>query len=483
VKKIIVTEKPEKWQTEVEDVEWMTPQNYLADTQLAGTKNVKVMNLCQSYQYQSLGYYISLLAEARGHKVLPSTSTVMDFRFQGLIKEDTQDFDDLIQQVLSKRMEERVEVTIFFGFTEDLSLSKVGVLLFNLYQSPFLKATFVKKEKWNLQNLKPFNLKDLSASDLNYASLSLKLFLEGKKVVKKHYSRKRYDLAIMISPDDPMPPSDPKAIQKFVKAAEKVGFNTEIITKNDYGKLTQFDALFIRETTNVNHHTFRFARKAYNEGLAVIDDPDSILKCTNKVYLNELMIANQVSVPKSAILRKDQKKVDLGVLDFPVVIKIPDGSFSKGVKKVSTMEELTVQLKEFFQTTDLVILQEFMPTEFDWRVGVLNGEPIYVCKYFMARNHWQIVEWKKGGTGVRQGKADAISMASVPKGLLQTAVKAAKLIGNGLYGVDIKQVDKKYYVIEVNDNPSIDSGIEDKIEKNGIYDAVMKYLIRKVQNK
>ena len=101
-----------------------------------------------------------------------------------------------------------------------------------------------------------------------------------------------YDLAILVNPDDKVPPSDAKALQKFLKAADRVGFNAEFITKTDIGRITQYDALFIRETTNVNHHSFRFARKAEYERIAVIDDPNSILNCTNKVYLNELLETN-----------------------------------------------------------------------------------------------------------------------------------------------------------------------------------------------
>ena len=38
----------------------------------------------------------------------------------------------------------------------------------------------------------------------------------------------------------------------------------------------------------------------------------------------------------------------------------------------------------------LVLVQEYIFTEFDWRIGVLGGKPIYACQYFMVRNHWQI---------------------------------------------------------------------------------------------
>ena len=50
--------------------------------------------------------------------------------------------------------------------------------------------------------------------------------------------------------------------------------------------------------------------------------------------------------------------------------------------------------------------------------------------------------------------------------MLNTALKAANLIGDGLYGVDLKQIGKKVYVIEVNANPNIDAGMEDQILKD-----------------
>jgi glutathione synthase/RimK-type ligase-like ATP-grasp enzyme len=65
-------------------------------------------------------------------------------------------------------------------------------------------------------------------------------------------------------------------------------------------------------------------------------------------------------------------------------------------------------------------------------------------------------------------------VADAPKGVISTALKACNAIGKSLYGVDIKQVGKKFYVIEVNDNPSIDGGVEDKVLKDGLYDSIMK---------
>lgn len=468
--KLIITENPEKWDLNFEGVTVVTPTVYFGEAEYQ-SKKFKIINLCKSHQYQSVGYYVSLLAEARGHKVIPEIATLQDFRFPSLIKDDAEDFEDMINESLKNIEESKFELNVYFGHAGESAFSRLGALIFNLYQVPIVQAVFVKKGKWQLQSLKTLHLNEIGESDFPMLQKALHFYVMGKNVVRKKYARKKYDLAILLSPEDQTPPSCPKAIQKFISAAEKKGFNVEIITKNDIGKLVQFDALLIRVTTNVNHYTYRFAKKAESEGLVVFDDPNSILKCTNKVYLHELLVANKIKVPKSHILRKDHQEIPKE-FNYPLVIKQPDGSFSKGVKKIANEEELKPALKELFSKSELLILQEFVPTSYDWRVGIIDGKPLYVCKYYMAQNHWQIVDWKKNGEH-REGKSETIKVEDAPAQLIETAVKATSLIGKGLYGVDIKEIDGVFCVIEVNDNPSIDAGVEDRVLKNELYSRIM----------
>ncbi|MTI20639.1 ATP-grasp domain-containing protein, partial [Fulvivirga sp. RKSG066] len=474
-------ENPEKWSPQIEGAKIISPTDYFANPEYQESKTYKVINLCKSHQYQSLGYYVSLLAGARSHKVIPEIATLQDFRFPSLIKDDAEEWDDLIHNSLKEVQDNKVIIHILFGQVENPKYARLGNLLFNLYQVPVIQASFAKKEKWQLTNLKPVHVQELANGSKKALEEALQFYVAGKRVVRKKYERKKYDLAILMSPEDATPPSNPRAIQKFIAAGEKYGFNIEVITKNDFGKLVQFDALFIRETTNVNHYTYRFAKKAEAEGLVVIDDANSILKCTNKVYLHELLTSNKIAVPKSFILRKDAQQLPED-FKFPVVIKQPDGSFSKGVKKVANEQELKDTLKELFQKSELLIAQQFIPTSYDWRVGVINNQVLYVCRYFMAQNHWQIVDWKKNGQH-REGKSETIAASDAPKALIDTALKATSLIGTSLYGVDIKEIDGKFYVIEVNDNPNIDSGVEDKVLKNKLYHKIMESFTEKLQKK
>ncbi|MEJ2699394.1 MAG: RimK family alpha-L-glutamate ligase, partial [Desulfuromonadales bacterium] len=70
-----------------------------------------------------------------------------------------------------------------------------------------------------------------------------------------------------------------------------------------------------------------------------------------------------------------------------------------------------------------------------------------------------------------------------PTQVVRTALRAAGLIGDGLYGVDLKQVGKSLYVIEVNDNPNIDSGTEDAVLKDELYLRVMRVLLRRLERR
>ncbi|MBX2946964.1 MAG: RimK family protein [Cyclobacteriaceae bacterium] len=476
--KLIVVENPERWQFKLEDVDVITPARYIDGEVYQQAKGLKVLNLCKSYHYQSYGYYVSLLAEARHHKVLPGVATIQDFRFPSILREDSQDFDNLIQSVFKSYTDDRVEFNIYFGITKSEHLNKLARHLFQYIQAPSLKAVFGRRNKWLLQSIKPLSIGEVPETDLGLLQKGLEQYLQRKREYRP--DKKKYDLAILVNPKETNPPSDEKAIQRFIKAADQAGFYTELITKNDLDKLVQFDALFIRESTYVNHHTFRFAKKAQSLGLAVIDDPESILKCTNKVYLFELLNANKILTPRSFVISKENYKKLPDKLPFPFILKQPDGAFSKGVFKISSADQFKEVTTAMFKDSDLLIAQEYLPTPFDWRVGVVDGKPLYVCKYFMASEHWQIVNWNAQESS-REGNVDCIPVDQAPSGLIRTALKATALIGKSLYGVDMKEADGKFYVIEINDNPNIDGGIEDKILKDKLYSTIMDVFLNKIK--
>ena len=92
------------------------------------------------------------------------------------------------------------------------------------------------------------------------------------------------------------------------------------------------------------------------------------------------------------------------------------------------------------------------------------------------------MNWNTAHKQHQEGDVECIAVDQAPSGLLKTAIKATSLIGKSLYGVDMKEVDGKFYVIEINDNPNIDSGIEDKILKDKLYAMIMDVFLNKIKS-
>jgi glutathione synthase/RimK-type ligase-like ATP-grasp enzyme len=181
-------------------------------------------------------------------------------------------------------------------------------------------------------------------------------------------------------------------------------------------------------------------------------------------------------------VRRDNLERRITEIPYPIVLKVPDGSFSRGVFKVKDRAELQETAARLFRSSDLILAQEFLYTDYDWRIAILNKIPIFACQYFMSKEHWQIYDHSKGENG-SAGGFKTFSVEDVPEAVIKTAVKAANLIGNGLYGVDLKQTEKGVVVIEVNDNPSIEAGVEDAVLQSELYKTVIEDFVWRLDRK
>ncbi len=344
---------------------------------------------------------------------------------------------------------------------------------------------FRRREQWGIEALKPLTLKQLQGAQEDAFARALEQF--NARVWRNPRRRRsdRYELAMLVNEEEVLPPSNKMALKRFVRAGRQLGIKVDLVGRDAYTRLGEYDGLFIRETTALDHHTYQFARKAEQEGMVVMDDPGSILRCTNKIYLAELMQANNVPVPPTAfVFSDDDAQIDslIAELNLPMVLKIPDGSFSRGISKVATREALTEALRGYLKQSSVVLAQAFMYTDYDWRIGVLNHRPLFACQYFMSKGHWQIYHHQSSGK-TASGNSRTLPVQEVPPKVLKAALKAAKLMGNGLYGVDLKQSGEEVVVIEVNDNPNIDAGVEDAWLGEDLYRQVMLEFLRRLEAK
>jgi glutathione synthase/RimK-type ligase-like ATP-grasp enzyme len=471
MRSLIVVEYPKLWPLEIPEAEVVPARQYLTDPRFVELRHARVFNLCRSYAYQSVGYYVSLLAAARGHRPLPSITTIQDLRLSSVVRIISEDIEALVQRSLSRIKSDRFVLSIYFGRNLAGRYDRLSRALFNYFPAPLLRAEFVHADQWRLHSLRAIASSDIPDSHRPFVVEQASRFFARPRVNEP--DPPRYELAILFNAEEIDAPSDERAIRKFQRAADELGIRATVIDPDELGRVAEFDALFIRETTSVNHHTYRFASRAEAEGLVVIDDAESIVRCSNKVYQAELFERHGVAIPKTLIVHRDNTDDVVRELGFPVILKRPDSSFSMGVVKAVDQAELDASLASFFETSELVVAQEFVPSDFDWRIGLLDGEPLWACRYHMARGHWQIQQVADGGAR-RYGRVEALPLAEAPAGAVEVAARAANLIGDGLYGVDIKQSGDRFLVMEVNDNPNIEAGYEDGILKDELYLAVMK---------
>lgn len=456
---------------------------YLADYPKRNEPKTRLINLCDTEHYLSKGYYCSLLAEARQHKALPSVSTINDLRDFTLSTSAGLRLPLPEEVALSEG--ESLEFLAYFGWTDQEPWKKFSRQVFDRYPSPILRFSVTSSGQTLLLQIARVGFAQLEDEQRTVFLDRLSKFTENVWRQSAAAKKYRWEMAILVNPAETHPPSDKDAIKRFIKAAAKVGIHAETITSDQASQINQYDALFIRETTAIDHPTYRIARKAEQEGLVVIDDSASILRCCNKVYLHDAFSYNGVPSLKTLVVTKadDEELTRLEeAFGYPLVLKMPEGAFSKGVFKIKDRAQLKEKLDELLTDTALVLAQEYCFTDYDWRIGVLNGRAIFACRYHMARNHWQIYnhDAKKRFTS---GGFETLPTFEAPRAVLDAALKASAMIGNGLYGVDLKQHEGKVYVIEVNDNPSIDHEVEDLYLGNELYMLIMSEFVNRLEQR
>ena len=123
----------------------ITTSDYLARPKLfAGPGRPKIINLSRSYNYQSKGYYASLLAEARGHRIIPTVETMLELREHKLYEQALPDLQEALTAAATKARaaeKEAFDLLFCFGLSRDPRFEVFGRLLFDWYRCPALEVS------------------------------------------------------------------------------------------------------------------------------------------------------------------------------------------------------------------------------------------------------------------------------------------------------------------------------------------------------
>jgi len=251
------------------------------------------------------------------------------------------------------------------------------------------------------------------------------------------------------------------ALIRLREQAEAMGHGVYFIFPVEVRKVARVDGLFIRSRTDPLHISYVAAKIAEFHGIPVIDDPVSIQVCSDKVNMYLHLMEKQVRIPETRFLSKGDitrsgAEDVFSTLGKPVILKEPSTSFSLRVEKVETVDQFLKVARRFIKLSDWIVAQHYLSSSYDWRIGVLDGELLYAAQYIIPSETFKIQDTVNGHLvycAVR-----SVPAPEVPRPVIETGLAAARAIGRGLYGVDIKECDGVPYVIEVNDNPSLEGG-------------------------
>ncbi|MEZ4289531.1 MAG: RimK-like ATPgrasp N-terminal domain-containing protein [Myxococcota bacterium] len=167
----------------------------------ADLRGLRVYNLCRSYAYQTLGYYVSLLAAARGHRSIPTVDTLQDLRLAPVVRMVSEQLQELIQRSLATIKANRFELSVYFGGN---LAERHHALARALYQqfSVLLRAFEREDGEWRLVAVRPIASKEIPESHRDYVVAQAQSHF-GRPVREGGKRRSyRYDLAILVKPDE-----------------------------------------------------------------------------------------------------------------------------------------------------------------------------------------------------------------------------------------------------------------------------------------
>ena len=294
--KYIVVNQPEKWNFSIENISVISSQEYLTNPKFSLFKKARIFNLCKDYSYQSKGYYVSLLAEARGHLAIPTVKNIVDLRALKLVRIVSEEFDDVIQQSLKNIKSREFTLSIYFGQNVAQKYKELSSLFYKHFQVPFLRVKFNHSTKWNIQSIKAISESEIPDEHLDSVHEFANQYFSKKRYRDSANAYRQYVL------DNPLSDGAPLFSGYIIDVYEKGNFPSLLIPAkeeyvNNYGIDSEFwrskpqpvrDALsknlkvYLEELAKYEHNTgqrlVKDSRSRKNNNVAVADPKASFLR-------------------------------------------------------------------------------------------------------------------------------------------------------------------------------------------------------------
>src|SRR5512140_2167901 len=172
---VVVTDQNQEW-FEVADATVMTARRYLAEPESGNEGAGRLLNLCRTGRYQGRGYYVSLLAEARGQRPVPDVKSVEDLRTEAYVRALEAEIQPLVQETLHHDESERFQLDVYLG--KHPTHQALAEQLFARVRAPLLRVVFARAEgSWRLDTLQALGLADIPVQNRAFLLEAVKSFI------------------------------------------------------------------------------------------------------------------------------------------------------------------------------------------------------------------------------------------------------------------------------------------------------------------
>lgn len=234
--------------------------------------------------------------------------------------------------------------------------------------------------------------------------------------------------------------------------------------------LEGFDAVIPRIGASVTYYGLAVLRQFEMMGVWPLNESVAIGRSRDKLRSMQLLARAGIGLPVTAFAHDPRQAAEVVKLvgGAPVIIKLIEGTQGIGVVLGETESSARSVIEAFRGASVNILVQEFIreANGADIRVFVIGGKAVASMQRKGAGDEFRS-NLHRGGT------ATAIKITPQER---TTAIRAAKILGLNVCGVDMLRSDHGPVVLEVNSSPGLE-GVE-KATGCDIADALVAFMER-----
>ena len=224
-------------------------------------------------------------------------------------------------------------------------------------------------------------------------------------------------------------------------------------------RLSHYDAVLPRIGASITYFGTAVVRQFQQMDVYSPNSADGILNSRDKLRSFQILSKHKIGIPATAFVRakSDVLPAIERVGGVPIIIKLLEGTQGIGVLLAHTIESATSIIEMLQSQKQNVLIQKFIAESKgkDIRAIVVGDEVVAAMR--------RVAQGQEFRSNVHKGgKTERVDLDGAYK---ETAIRAARIIGLGIAGVDMLEGKNGPQVMEVNSSPGLE-GIENCTEQD-----------------